>query len=110
MPAYDLAEQPVRALNQALHLLKPDTNERLWTIENPDGAHAIAVGLDAPISVEVEGNVGYYCGGMNKQASVTIRGTADPRRRGSPRRARPGRCGRPLSKPRLRSCLARHVG
>ena len=76
MPAYDLAEKPVRALNQALHLLKPDTNERLWTIENPDGAHAIAVGLDAPISVEVEGNVGYYCGGMNKQASVTIRGNA----------------------------------
>ena len=28
--------------------LADDTNETLWRVLNPDGAHAIAVGIDAP--------------------------------------------------------------
>ncbi|WP_019906518.1 protein glxC [Methylobacterium sp. 77] len=76
MPAYDLNQAPLRGLNRALHALRPDTNETHWTITGPDGRHAIAVGLDAPLSVEVEGNVGYYCAGMNKLASVVINGNA----------------------------------
>ena len=76
MPEYDLAARPVRELNAMLHGLRQDTNERLWRIDNPDGAHAVAVGLDAPITVEVAGSVGYYCAGMNKQASVIVHGSA----------------------------------
>ena len=43
---------------------------------NPNGAHAIAVGLDAEAEVEIDGHVGYYCAGMNKHATVRVRGNA----------------------------------
>ena len=76
MPSVDLKHTSRRDLNEQLHRLRHDTNETHWTIVNPAGQHAIAVGLDAPIDVEIDGNVGYYCAGMNKQAHVTIRGSA----------------------------------
>src|SRR4051812_47512818 len=76
MPTFDLNRSSRRELNRALHALRSDTNETHWTVTGPDGRHAIAVGLDAPISVEIEGNVGYYCAGMNKHASVVINGNA----------------------------------
>lgn len=65
-----------RELNAALHALRPDTNRTLWRVLNPRGRHALAVGLDAPVTVEIEGHVGYYCAGMNKLASVTVHGNA----------------------------------
>lgn len=76
MPKIDLRETGLRDLNQSLHQLRPDTNETHWLIVNPDGRHALAAGLDVPINVEIDGNVGYYCAGMNKQASVLINGNA----------------------------------
>jgi glutamate synthase domain-containing protein 3 len=76
MPTVDLAASPLRELNAALHALTPDTNETHWRVINPRGKHAIAVGLDAPITVEVDGSVGYYCAGMNKQATVIVNGSA----------------------------------
>ena len=36
----------------------------------------IAAGLDAPITVEIEGHVGYYCAGMNKEATIILNGNA----------------------------------
>jgi methylamine---glutamate N-methyltransferase subunit B len=76
MPSVDLSTATVRELNSALHRLKQDTNETHWTVLNPRGQHSIAVGLDAPILVEVEGHAGYYCAGMNKQAQVVVKGNA----------------------------------
>ena len=76
MPTIDLRVTPRRELNQALHALRPDTNETHWLVTNPDGQHALACGLDAPVDVEIDGHVGYYCAGMNQQAAVTIRGNA----------------------------------
>ena len=76
MPSFDLRSAPLRELNRALHALRPDTNETHWTVTGPDGRHAIAAGLDAPVSVEIEGNVGYYCAGMNKLATVLVNGNA----------------------------------
>ena len=73
---FDLSIAPVRALNEALHRLQQDTNETLWRVVNPGGRHAIAVGIDAPITVEIEGHVGYYCAGMNKRGRVVIHGNA----------------------------------
>jgi glutamate synthase domain-containing protein 3 len=71
----DLATTPLRELNRRLH----DPNGPLrWQVLNPNGAHAVACGLDAELDVEVEGHVGYYCGGMNKLASVHVRGNAGP--------------------------------
>lgn len=76
MATVDLAHSPIRELNTALHKLMPDTNETHWRVLNPRGQHSIAVGVDAPVLVEVAGHVGYYCAGMNKQARVMIQGNA----------------------------------
>ena len=78
MIEFALDRDGVRGLNRKLHDLPPDTNERHWRITSPMGAHAIAVGLDAPITVEIEGHVGFYCAGMNKQAQVVVHGHAGP--------------------------------
>ncbi len=76
MPEIDLGVTPLRELNGALHKLPKDTNETHWVIENPAGGHAIAAGLDAPLTVDINGPVGYYCAGMNKLATVQIHGSA----------------------------------
>jgi glutamate synthase domain-containing protein 3 len=68
---FDLRADSVRDLNQALH--SPDARG-LIRVVNPDGRHAVAVGIDADCEVEIEGHVGYYCAGMNKRATVRIRG------------------------------------
>jgi glutamate synthase domain-containing protein 3 len=78
MPVVDLAATPLRTLNARLHALGPGTNETEWEVLNPRGLHAVAVGLDAPVAVAVRGPTGYYAGGMNKHASVTIHGSAGP--------------------------------
>jgi glutamate synthase domain-containing protein 3 len=36
------------------------------------------VGLDAPLDVTVKGSTGYYCGGMNKQATIRVAGSVGP--------------------------------
>jgi len=76
MPEIDLGVTPLRELNGMLHQLPQDTNERHWVVENPAGGHAIAAGLDAPLTVEINGPVGYYCAGMNKLATVRVHGSA----------------------------------
>jgi glutamate synthase domain-containing protein 3 len=76
MPVVDLAQTSRRDLNSRLHALSQDTNETLWRIENPNGQHALATGVDAPITIQIRGHVGYYCAGMNKQAVVLVEGNA----------------------------------
>ena len=73
---FDVAHASVRELNQALHDLKQDTNATHWRVLNPRGRHAIAAGVDAPVTIEIDGHVGYYCAGMNKHASIVVRGNA----------------------------------
>ena len=73
----DLAVTPLRELNRRLHELARGTDgPRSWRVVNPNGAHAVACGLDAEVEVEVEGHVGYYCAGMNKLATVRVHGNA----------------------------------
>jgi len=78
MQTFDLESQGLRALNSSLHALKGQTNETEWEIINPKGSHAIAVGVDAPIDITVRGSTGYYCAGMNKQATIRVKGSAGP--------------------------------
>ena len=40
----DLAETPLRELNQRLHDLTAAPGPRLWRVLNPNGAHAIGAG------------------------------------------------------------------
>ncbi|TIY04762.1 MAG: hypothetical protein E5V16_23600, partial [Mesorhizobium sp.] len=42
---FDLAEMPLRELNQALHNLTPGSNETAWEVLNPKGSHSVAVGV-----------------------------------------------------------------
>ena len=72
----DLEKEGVRGLNSRLHALPKDTNERHWIIGHPAGRHAVAAGLNVPITVEINGPVGYYCAGMNKLATVLVHGSA----------------------------------
>ncbi len=78
MRTVDLTKTPLRELNLDLHRQTDGSNEASWEVLNPRGAHAVAVGVDAPIAIEVKGSVGYYCAGMNKKASVTVHGSAGP--------------------------------
>jgi len=74
----DLSKVALRELNQALHAQKAGTNATSWEVVNPRGSHAVAVGVDAPISIDIRGSVGYYCAGMNKEATITVHGSAGP--------------------------------
>jgi glutamate synthase domain-containing protein 3 len=70
---FDLETTPLRQVNQALHA---EGLSGAFVVEGTRGAHNVAVGLDAPVSVVIDGHVGYYAAAMNKQAEVTIRGNA----------------------------------
>jgi len=68
----DLEALGRRTVNQALQSAETGT----FTVLNPAGAHALACGLTSPVSVSVQGHVGYYAAGMNQRASVMIKGNA----------------------------------
>jgi glutamate synthase domain-containing protein 3 len=72
----DLDITPLRELNQMLHDQHRSIDIDNWRVTNTRGRHSIAAGIDAPLSVEIDGTVGYYCAGMNKLATVTINGSA----------------------------------
>lgn len=70
----DMARTDLRELNSTLQGQAGGD----WTIENPRGAHAVAVGLDTPVKVTIKGSTGYYCAGMNQHATVHVTGSAGP--------------------------------
>jgi glutamate synthase domain-containing protein 3 len=70
---FDLSRRSVRELNQYLHHELPAGESRVEVL-NPNGLHSLAVGLDAPVEIDIRGHAGYFIAGMNKQASVTVHG------------------------------------
>ncbi len=74
---FDLATTSVRELNRYLHRELPASPPTI-VVNNPDGAHSIAAGLNAEVDIEINGHVGYYVAGMNKFARVTVNGNAGP--------------------------------
>lgn len=78
MPIFDLSNTPLRELNSALHGLAAGANDNEFEVINPRGSHAVAVGIDSPLSVTVKGSVGYYCAGMNDGGTITVKGSAGP--------------------------------
>ena len=72
----DLETTSLRELNQRLHELARAPGPPAWRIVNPNGAHAVACGVDADVEIEIEGHVGYYCAGMNKRATIRVHGNA----------------------------------
>lgn len=69
----DLAASTVREFNAALHVAADATS---WVVDNPAGAHNIAVGIDRELDVTVNGHVGYYFAGMHQRGTVTVHGSA----------------------------------
>ena len=78
MQTLDLSKDSLRDVNAALQAQSEKTNQTAWEIVNPRGSHAIACGLDAEIEVTVNGSTGYYCGGMNKLATINVTGSVGP--------------------------------
>lgn len=72
----DLTATELREINEALQ--SAAGSNMAFEVINTRGAHAIAVGLDAPIHVTVKGSTGYYCAGMNKQATIHVQGSVGP--------------------------------
>lgn len=70
---FDLRHTPLREVNTKLHAAELFGD---FVIRNPAGAHNVAVGLNAPVRVTIDGHVGYYAAGMNQQAGITIAGNA----------------------------------
>jgi methylamine---glutamate N-methyltransferase subunit B len=78
MPQFDLTVQTLRDLNAALHGVADGTNDTDFEVINPRGLHAVAVGIDKPLTVDIRGSVGYYCAGMNDGGAITVHGSAGP--------------------------------
>jgi methylamine---glutamate N-methyltransferase subunit B len=74
----DLSISTLRELNSTLHQQSVGSNETQWEVVNPRGSHAVAVGVNAPLSITIRGSVGYYCAGMNREAEITVYGSAGP--------------------------------
>jgi len=74
MKTFDLATEPLRELNAHLHAEVTVPVK----VANPGGRHAIAVGATHAHEVSIDGNVGYYCGGMNSEATLRVQGHAGP--------------------------------
>ncbi|HUE11361.1 MAG TPA: hypothetical protein VMQ54_10505 [Steroidobacteraceae bacterium] len=75
---FDLNRDTLRDLNLFLHKHAAEGGVSQIRVQNPNGAHSIACGLNADLEVHIHGHVGYYVAGMNKHASVTIYGNAGP--------------------------------
>jgi glutamate synthase domain-containing protein 3 len=73
---FDLSQTPLREVNAFLHRDPAQHGGQKVAIVHPDGAHNLAVGIDAAIEVEIHGHTGYYTAGMNQQAIVTLYGNA----------------------------------
>src|ERR1700733_6547986 len=73
---FDLETATVREVNQFLHGAPETLEGRQVTVVSPNGAHNLAVGVDAPVQVLIDGHAGYYAGGMNKHATIIVDGSA----------------------------------
>jgi len=78
-----LQERSLRELNAELHrqaaLLQQSADaDTEWEVTNPRGSHAVAVGMDGALTVNVRGSVGYYCGGMNQSGQIHVEGSVGP--------------------------------
>ncbi|MGH7139745.1 MAG: hypothetical protein ACREHD_28730 [Pirellulales bacterium] len=72
--AIDLARSTVRELNDFLHHELPHCNVERVEILHPHGQHNLAVGVDWPVEIDIRGHAGYFIGGMNKEACITVHG------------------------------------
>ena len=78
MTTLDMSTTPLREVNVTLQEAAKSQSNSAFEITNPRGSHAVAVGLDGPLSVTIKGSTGYYCAGMNKSATIRVEGSTGP--------------------------------
>ena len=71
---FDLNKKTLRDTNNYLQNIDFKNNNKIFTIINPNGLHALCAGLKEDVSIIIRGHVGYYCAGMNQKAKITIEG------------------------------------
>ena len=74
MSEFNLQDSSVRDLNQCLH--QANSDKASYKVINPNGKHSVAVGAQYATEVKIDGHVGYYCAGMNQNASIEVSGNA----------------------------------
>ncbi|GAA1054440.1 protein glxC [Dietzia natronolimnaea] len=67
----DVRETGLRETNR---ILQASDGTGRYLLTGPRGAHALAVGLEKPDEVVIDGPTGYYTAGMNDGALVTVNG------------------------------------
>ena len=73
---FDLGVAARRELNGDLHKLPLEGKCPPIRVVNPGGEHSIIAGVDADVDIQIDGHVGYFCGGMCRQANIIINGNA----------------------------------
>ncbi len=71
-----LASSTLREVNEQLQAHNGQFTDAYLRVRDPSGAHAIGCGIDAPVTVEIDGHAGYYCAGMNQKAEIIVNGNA----------------------------------
>jgi glutamate synthase domain-containing protein 3 len=63
---------PTREINDTLRTLPPGSDV---LITDAMGTHNLAVGLMRPLNITIDGNAGYYTGGLCDGPSITVKGS-----------------------------------
>ena len=74
MASVDARGLSLREVNGAIRAGLSEDGEVV--VVNPESRHNLAVGLSQPGRVLIDGNVGYYCGGMLREADIEVTGNA----------------------------------
>ncbi len=67
-------ERPIREVNKEIRAALADGKEVV--VRDTRSRHNLGVGLPAGAKIRLEGNVGYYCGGLNNGAFIDIENNA----------------------------------
>lgn len=65
-----------REINSFLKAISVGGATAAAALVHPDSRHNLAVGITHPLSLTIDGNVGYYCAGLCQDIEVTINGDA----------------------------------
>ncbi|MDA1188761.1 MAG: hypothetical protein O2854_03680 [Chloroflexi bacterium] len=72
MVQIDCKDKHITEINKAIKAGLTSDGEVV--VVNPGSRHNLGVGINQPGKLTFEGNVGYFCGGMLKQADIVVHG------------------------------------
>ena len=75
MAEINCVDRSPREINAEIRRLIQAGHKEIW-VRNPGARHNVGVGLCDPVTIHVEGSVGYYCAGLADGPSFEITGGA----------------------------------